>query len=188
MCCRYLIAFPVSAFNKYWVLPLDYLILNTCLNFLKFIFHAPFCTTINWTSVIKVLSVSLVWILTKKMKFLTNTLCIETELFCFIGVWEHSVMCWFWPLSQKGIKVILTTAHFGMTNTQVAEDFSHTQTLSHTDMTGTWLWLPDGSLHLNTAHNDSVWHTQITASLVIYLFVFLLCFFLVHICMALGRS
>lgn len=31
------------------------------------------------------------------------------------------------------------------THTQVTEDFSHTQApLSHTNMTGTWLWLPDG--------------------------------------------
>lgn len=48
------------------------------------------------------------------------------------------------------------------------------------------------SLHLNTALDDSEWCTQITASLVIYLLVFLLClsffFSFKCTCMALGRS
>lgn len=72
----------------------------------------------------------------------TNTVFIERAV-CFIGVWEHSVMCWFYP--QKGIKKMILLQHiFGMTHTHKSQRTSVTHSLSHTNMTGTWLWLPDG--------------------------------------------
>lgn len=72
----------------------------------------------------------------------TNTVCIERAV-CFIGVWEHSVKCWFYP--QKGIKKMILLQHiFGMTHTHKSQRTSVTHSLSHTNMTGTWLWLPDG--------------------------------------------
>lgn len=95
-------------------------------------------------------------------------------------------MCWFWPLSPKKVNqdgFSFSTAHFGMTNTQV---FSRTQTRAHADVAEMQLGLPDGSLHLNTAHDDSVWCTEITASFVIHL-LFLL-FFSAHVLWHFGRS
>lgn len=62
---------------------------------------------------------------------------------------------------------------------------SRTQTLAHADVAEMRLGLPVGSLHLNTAHDDSVWCTEITASLVIHL-LFLL--FLVHVLWHFRRS
>lgn len=125
----------------------------------------------------------------------TNTVCIERAV-CFIGVWEHSVMCWFYP--QKGIKKkkkILLQHIFGMTHTHTSHRGLQSHTVFHTL---TWPGRDCDclmvSLHLNTALDDSEWCTQITASLVIYLFVFLLClsfFFFFSFkctCMALGRS
>lgn len=77
------------------------------------------------------------------------------------------------------------------THTQVTEDFSHTvfHTLTWPGRDCDCLMV---SLHLNTALDDSEWCTQITASLVIYLLVSLLClsffFSFKCTCMALGRS
>lgn len=116
----------------------------------------------------------------------TNTVCIERAV-CFIGVWEHSVMCWFYP--QKGIKKMILLQHiFGMTHTHKSQRTS----VTHRRLFHTLTWPGRDcdclmvSLHLNTALDDSEWCTQITASLVIYLFVFLLClsfffFFQVHV-------
>lgn len=53
---------------------------------------------------------------------------------------------------------------------------------SHTDVTRMWLWQPDGSVHMNTARDESVWQTQITASLVIYLCVGFFCLFFFFKC------
>lgn len=121
----------------------------------------------------------------------TNTVCIERAV-CFIGVWEHSVKCWFYP--QKGIK---KKRFYYSTFLEWHTHTSHRGLQSHTVFhTLTWPGRDCDclmvSLHLNTALDDSEWCTQITASLVIYLFVFLLClsffFSFKCTCMALGRS
>lgn len=113
-------------------------------------------------------------------------MCIETELFVLL-VLDSTVWCVgfdHYPpqkVNQDGFS--FSTAHFGMTNTQVS---SRTQTLAHADVAEMRSGLPDGSLHLITAHDDSVWCTEITASFVIHL-LFLL-FFSAHVLWHFGRS
>lgn len=121
----------------------------------------------------------------------TNTVCIERAV-CFIGVWEHSVKCWFYP--QKGIKKkkILLQHIFGMTHTHKSQRTSVTHSLSHTNMTGTWLWLPDG---FSTLEHGTRWFRMMYTdhSIFSYLsscvFALLIFFFSFKCtCMALGRS
>lgn len=83
----------------------------------------------------------------------TNTVCIERAV-CFIGVWEHSVMCWFYP--QKGIKKKKRFYYstFLEWHTHKSQRTSVTHSLSHTNMTGTWLWLPDG---FSTLEHGTQW-------------------------------
>lgn len=109
-----------------------------------------------------------------KIKILI-TVCIETELFVLL-VLDSTVWCVcfdHYSPPKKWIKMgFLSLQHILEWQTQV---FSRTQTLAHADVAEMRLGLPVGSLHLNTAHDDSVWCTEITASLVIHL-LFLLFF------------
>ena len=122
-----------GSLDWYWELPLDYIQVNTCLTFLSSFFHWPFCKTINGDSIIKILSV--IRILSLKMKPLADTVCIETELFVLLE-FDSTVWCvGFDHYPKKESKWFLLQHIFGMTNTQKSRrTFSRTQTtLSHTD-------------------------------------------------------
>ena len=126
---------------------------------------------------------SLAWILTNVSE---RHSAYRNRAVCFIGVWEHSVMCWFYP--KKGIKLTLYystcwndehTSRWGLQ--------SHTDTFTHRH---DWDMIVIAS-RFSTLEHGTRWFSMtyidhsIFSNLSFCVFALL---FLVHICMALGRS
>lgn len=121
-----------------------------------FFFCWLFCTTVNGNGILKSKR-ELHWNTTKWSFWPARY--VKTELF----YWEFESTVWcvgFWTLSQRGIKMMYYSTFWNDRHASRRGLQSHTNTLPHTDMSGTWLWLPDGSSTLeHGTHNDSVWHT-----------------------------